>query len=41
MVVALADLASRWPNVLEPWTAYMYDPLSGTLSRCVVVFECA
>jgi hypothetical protein len=29
MVVALADLASRWPNVLEPWTAYMYEPLSG------------
>jgi hypothetical protein len=29
MVVSLADLASRWPNVLEPWTAYMYEPLSG------------
>lgn len=32
MVVALADLASRWPNVLEPWTAYMYEPLSGELA---------
>lgn len=33
MVVALADLASRWPNVLEPWTAYMYEPLSGRLGK--------
>jgi hypothetical protein len=29
MVVALADLCHRWPNVLEPWTAYMYEPLAG------------
>lgn len=29
MVVSLADLASRFPNVLEPWTAYLYEPLAG------------
>jgi hypothetical protein len=34
MVVALADLASRFPNVLEPWTAYMYEPLSGASAFC-------
>jgi condensin complex subunit 1 len=29
IVVALADLACRWPNTLEQWTACMYEPLSG------------
>jgi hypothetical protein len=29
MVVALADLASRFPNVLEPWTANIYNTLEG------------
>ncbi len=27
LVIALADLACRWPNVLEPWTASLYAPL--------------
>ncbi|WIA41348.1 hypothetical protein OEZ86_004943 [Tetradesmus obliquus] len=27
MVVALADLASRFPNVLEPWTSRIYETL--------------
>ena len=27
LVVALGDLAFRFPNVLEPWTAFMYAPL--------------
>lgn len=26
-MVALGDLASRFPNTLEPWTANMYAPL--------------
>jgi hypothetical protein len=29
MVVALADLASRFPNVLEPWTGCIYATLEG------------
>lgn len=29
MVVALADLASRFPNLLEPWTAEIYLTLAG------------
>jgi hypothetical protein len=29
MVVALADLASRFPNVLEPWTGCIYKTLEG------------
>ena len=28
LVVALGDLASRWPNTLEPWTTHMYAPLA-------------
>ncbi|GBF99009.1 hypothetical protein Rsub_11813 [Raphidocelis subcapitata] len=28
IVTALGDLASRWPNALEPWTWAMYEPLS-------------
>lgn len=39
MVVALADLASRFPNVLEPWTAYMYEPLAGE-ACCTYGFSC-
>ncbi|GAX78483.1 hypothetical protein CEUSTIGMA_g5922.t1 [Chlamydomonas eustigma] len=27
LVVALGDLAFRFPNVMEPWTAQMYEPL--------------
>ena len=27
LVVALGDLAFRFPNSLEPWTAHMYHPL--------------
>ena len=27
LLVALGDLAFRFPNVLEPYTAYMYAPL--------------
>ncbi len=27
LVVALGDLAFRFPNSLEPWTAHMYQPL--------------
>lgn len=27
LVTALGDLAFRFPNVLEPWTAHMYSPL--------------
>lgn len=29
MVVALADLAGRFPNVLEPWTDHIYQTLAG------------
>lgn len=28
LVIALGDMAVRWPNVLEPWTAHMYQPLT-------------
>ena len=28
LVVAIGDLAFRYPNVLEPWTHNIYRPLS-------------
>ena len=28
LVIALGDLALRWPNLLEPWTEHMYRPLA-------------
>lgn len=28
IVIALGDLAVRFPNVLEPWTPHMYRPLT-------------
>ena len=28
LVVALGDLAFRFPNLVEPWTAHLYQPLS-------------
>lgn len=28
LVIAMGDLAFRFPNYLEPWTAFMYKPLS-------------
>ena len=28
LIVAMGDLAVRFPNVLEPWTSHMYQPLS-------------
>ena len=28
IVIAVGDLALRFPNTLEPWTANMYRPLS-------------
>lgn len=27
LVIAIGDLAFRFPNLLEPWTASMYEPL--------------
>jgi len=37
MVVALADLASRFPNVLEPWTDHIYQTLAG--ERCLTLIQ--
>jgi hypothetical protein len=37
MVVALADLASRFPNVLEPWTDHIYQTLAG--GRCLTLIQ--
>lgn len=34
MVVSLADLTSRFPNVLEIWTSSIYKSLEGTLHWC-------
>ncbi|KAK9836505.1 hypothetical protein WJX74_001907 [Apatococcus lobatus] len=28
LIVAMGDLAVRFPNILEPWTSHMYQPLS-------------
>ena len=28
LVIAIGDLAFRFPNLLEPWTTNMYRPLS-------------
>ena len=28
LVIAMGDLAFRYPNLLEPWTEHMYRPLS-------------
>lgn len=28
LVIAIGDLAFRFPNLLEPWTANIYKPLS-------------
>ena len=28
LVIAIGDLAFRFPNLLEPWTANMYKPLA-------------
>ncbi|WIA21063.1 hypothetical protein OEZ85_005385 [Tetradesmus obliquus] len=36
MVVALADLASRFPNVLEPWTSRIYETLEAD-QACIVL----
>lgn len=43
LVVALGDLAVRFPNALEPWTSHMYAPLGDpdprVRRRCVVVLS--
>ena len=39
LVTSLADLTSRWPNVLEPWTPQMYSPLQDIdprVQRCAL-----
>ena len=28
LIIAVGDLTFRWPNLLEPWTAHIYQPLS-------------
>ena len=28
LIIAVGDLALRFPNLLEPWTAHIYQPLS-------------
>ena len=28
LIIAVGDLALRFPNLLEPWTAHIYAPLS-------------
>ena len=28
LVIAVGDLAFRYPNLLEPWTEHMYRPLT-------------
>jgi condensin complex subunit 1 len=28
IIIAVGDLAFRFPNLLEPWTKYIYRPLS-------------
>lgn len=28
LIIAIADLTFRYPNLLEPWTAHIYKPLS-------------
>ncbi len=28
LVIALGDLAFRFPNLVEPWTAHLYQPLA-------------
>jgi hypothetical protein len=30
LVIAVGDLAFRFPNKLEPWTEHMYRPLADT-----------
>jgi len=30
LVIAMGDLAFRFPNLLEPWTGEMYQPLKDT-----------
>ena len=28
LIIAVGDLALRYPNLLEPWTSHIYAPLS-------------
>jgi condensin complex subunit 1 len=28
LIIAVGDLTIRFPNLLEPWTAHIYQPLS-------------
>ena len=28
LIIAVGDLALRYPNMLEPWTSHIYAPLS-------------
>lgn len=39
LVIALGDLACRFPNIIEPWTASMYAPLADgepAVRRCAL-----
>ena len=43
LIIAVGDLALRYPNLLEPWTSHIYAPLSdpdiGTTQHCGAVFN--
>ncbi|GFH30542.1 condensin complex subunit 1, partial [Haematococcus lacustris] len=43
LVVAMGDLAARWPNVVDPWTPLMYRPLRdsnlGVRKTCLTVLS--
>ena len=39
LVIALGDLAVRWPNTLEPWTASMYGVLDDPNEGAQLLFE--
>ena len=44
LIIAVGDLALRFPNLLEPWTSHIYQPLSDpdigasqpALSACIL-----
>ena len=33
-MIALGDLAVRWPNIVEPYTEHMYKPLDDQYELC-------
>ena len=39
-LIALGDLAFRFPNALEPWTSYMYSRCRNNAPPCVCVSTC-